>query len=370
MTLFQRLLVAFFALFSPNKYYTGLNEDTRPQVEKDKDYLHEERAASTVPADPFGNVQIVDNTYYLENQQQTSSCVPHGVGLALAIERKADTGEYVRLSPMFAYRLRNTYPQEGCALQNIYDVYRKFGSPLYTTLPTPKTEAQANAVYLTTAMYNEAKMYKGLNYFTIFDCTNMDTLGSVAQQGHAVPILIYATYPEWAQLYPQVTNPYLTRSSPTAEVKHCVAILPKSGFIRDGKRYFTVQDSSWFGSIALRYVSEDFIKARCYGAGYWDTVAEFAGGPRPIHTFNTVLRVGSTGPDVVALQQLLISEKLLPPDCATGTFGGLTLAALHGFQNRYASEILIPQHLDKPTDTFGPSSIAKANQLCSPHAQT
>lgn len=342
--------------------FTGVIDDPRYWEEKITDYRHEERDIAAV-ADPFSNVQITESPFSYENQNSTSSCVPHGVGLALAIERKKDTNNYSRLSYMFNYRLRDNYAAEGSYLQGQFNSYRHVGAPLFTTLPDTSTEEQANAVSLTPSMYAEASIFKGLNYFTVSDFRNIDTLASIAAQGHGIAILIFAAQDEWGRDFPIIEDPSMVLSN-TNEIRHCVCILPNSGFMLNAKKYVTIQDSAWFGGKKLRYLSEDWIKSRVYGAAYWSSVSLLASGPRPVFVFGRTLQYGSVGSDVKAMQQLFISEGLLPSDCATGNFYGLTLSALHAFQTKYKDKILTPLGLDKPTDVFGEQCIKWANQLC------
>lgn len=343
-------------------YFTGNVEDPRLQEAKDKDWAHEERAMAK-PLGPFDHQQIKKSPYPYEHQWYTSSCTPHGVGLALAIERKADVGGYTRLAPIFVYRLRANYPSEGCWLQNVFDIYRNTGAPLFTTLPTPEREAQANALTLSQAMYDEAAIFKGFNYYTIKEKWNdINVLGDIAQMGHAVPILFYANRNEWSRDYPVILNPHLR--SGEAEVSHCVTILPNSGFTKNGIKYLTIQDSAAFGGMSLRHLSEEFVKARVFAAGYWDKVVPLGSGAYPHYIFSTDLSVGMQNDNVRAMQKLFIAEGLLANENATGYFGGKTLAALHAFQDKYRSEILDPNGLSKPTNTFGPASRAVANKLC------
>lgn len=355
-----RLILNWIKGLSRSTSFTGLIEDPRWTYEKNQDWLHEERVVGSV-ANPFGNTQILESPYPYENQNQTSSCVAHGVGLALAIERKLDKGDYERLSWIYAYRLRSNYPQAGSWPQGMFDIYKNYGAPLYTTLPNPQTEDQANAIVLTTAEYNEAAIYKGLNYFTI-SAVNIDTVASVTASGHAVPIVFYSTQDEWGRDYPVIEEPTLDPA--TAEIRHDVCVLPNSGFILNGVKYVTIQDSAWFGGKKIRHLSETFFNKRVYGAGYWDTVNQLGLGPRPKYKWSIPLKVGSTGEDVRQIQLLFISEGLLPNDCATGYFGGRTLAGLHAFQTKYMAQILTPIGLDKPTDLWGNASISFANQLC------
>ena len=85
------------------------------------------------------------------------------------------------------------------------------------------------------------------------------------------------------------------------------------------------------------------------------------------------LKVGSSGPDVLALQKLLNAyPDTLIADAGAGSpgnesdwFGSLTKAAVITFQEKYADEILAPVGLSKGTGTVGPSTRAKLNALCS-----
>lgn len=82
---------------------------------------------------------------------------------------------------------------------------------------------------------------------------------------------------------------------------------------------------------------------------------------------------GATGADVMALQQFL-NANVATQVAASGPgsagmetqyYGGLTAAAVSNFQVTYRDEILTPVGLVNPTGYFGPSTMAKANALCS-----
>lgn len=345
-------------------HFTGVIDDPRTMFEKRTDYLHEERVATGGVADPFGNAQISDSGFYYENQHGTGACVPHAIGLALAIERLSDTKTYARVYPFMPYRMRSNFPQAGSWPVEIFNLYAKYGAPLYGNLPNFDSDAQANGLVITQQMLNDALAFKGKEYYTISVPNNITTIAQVAAQGHAVPITIYANYQEWFPEYPVIIYPGLQKGDKLADVAHEICVLPNSGFTKDGKRYVTVQDSAQFNGIKLRHVSEDFIVARAYGAGYWDTVDIIGGGPRPKYHFSQTLKYGMKSEEVRQMQLLLIAEGCLPADCATGLFAGRTLAGVHAFQNKYAKDILIPISLTAPTDTWGSMCIKKANELC------
>lgn len=348
-------------ILSLRNHQTGVLEDDPRGVDAAKsDFLHEERVPAPTP-DPFGNPRITGSRYPYENQGSTSECVPHGVALAYAIEREKDGGEFVRVSQTFVYRHRANYPGEGAWMPDIFNIIRKYGAPLFSTLPTPSSEALANAVVITAQMYREAEIFRGDEFYTLENPKDFEEIARIAQLGHGVPIIIYARWVEWAILVPFVQS-LLERFG--APINHCVCVLPQSGHWFEGKRYVTIQDSAWFGGYKLRHLSEDFIKARCYAAAYWDTVKFIGSGERPNVVFTKVLKLGSEGDEVKKMQTLLIAEGFLPTDCASGYFGGRTLAGVRVFQNRYAADILVPLGLDAPTDMWGSACIAKANKLC------
>lgn len=99
--------------------------------------------------------------------------------------------------------------------------------------------------------------------------------------------------------------------------------------------------------------------------------ASSAAGVCP-YTWTRDLSSGSTGADVMKLQQFLNAD----PDTRvavegagsagseTEYYGPATAAAVSKLQVKYRSEILSPANLVNPTGYFGPSTRAKANSLC------
>lgn len=90
------------------------------------------------------------------------------------------------------------------------------------------------------------------------------------------------------------------------------------------------------------------------------------------YTWTRALGQGSTGPDVMRLQQYLNASadtRLAvsgagSPGSETAYYGPITASAVSRFQVKYRSEILTPLGLANPTGYFGPASMAKANALC------
>lgn len=354
-------------LLTRSKINTGVLPDPRPQEEKDKDYQHEELAMGlSIPQSIYGS-KITESPYPIENQGATNSCIPHSGTLASGILLKSISGFFVRLSKIFLYRLRSNFPDIGMYLQNMADLMISKGVPLLSSAPTPSTEELCNTFSLTAEMITEASTNKVDSYINVKYANQIDTLAEIASKGTPISILIYATRAEWSQVYPQIYNKFLTVDN--AEVQHCITILPNSGFIENGLKYVTIQDSAFFGGFHLRNLSETFIKSRLYGALYFAKLEYQAGlGVRPKHHFDTTkpLTLGMNSIEVIALQKCLQFEGLFPQaqEC-TGYFGGLTRAGVKKFQDRYADFILKPSGAIKPTGDCYSFTLNQLNNLYS-----
>lgn len=90
------------------------------------------------------------------------------------------------------------------------------------------------------------------------------------------------------------------------------------------------------------------------------------------YTWTRDLSQGSTGPDVMKLQQFLNADADTRVAASgagsvgaeTEYYGPATAAAVSKMQVKYRAEVLSPAGLVNPTGFFGPSSRAKANSVC------
>ncbi len=86
--------------------------------------------------------------------------------------------------------------------------------------------------------------------------------------------------------------------------------------------------------------------------------------------FTRNLNIGSTGADVKRLQQFLNAQGFVVAASGNGSagnetsyYGPATFDAVKRFQEKYSSEILVPNGLTKGTGFFGPSTIKKINKM-------
>ncbi|HWP61564.1 MAG TPA: peptidoglycan-binding domain-containing protein [Candidatus Paceibacterota bacterium] len=91
------------------------------------------------------------------------------------------------------------------------------------------------------------------------------------------------------------------------------------------------------------------------------------------YVWDTDLKVGSAGSDVLHLQQFLNAFLPSPiavagpgsPGNETSLFGSLTKKAVMTFQQKFAADILLPNALTAPTGMVGPATRKKLHLLCS-----
>jgi hypothetical protein len=347
------------------KYNTGANLDMRPVEEKQKIFYHEEIATGTQYS-KYGTKEEADKAkrYPKENQKRTSSCMAHATALALGIDNELEGHDYVRLSQALMYRKRANYPAEGMILDDVFEIARKIGSCRYELLPTPDTEYEINNVKIPQVALDEAQTYKASNHVNIRNHTDFEVLNSIASQGKAIVVMIYATRREWAQEYPKRMDNITLSQAP---IRHGVTILPKSGFIdKLGRKYVIVQDSvpEWN---SYHYLDEDWIANRTYGAGYpLNLENKPVQASRPRCIFTTQMWAGQQSEDVKNLQICLKYLGFFPSNSEpTGYFGGITLKAVKDFQTAYKGDILTPVGLEVASGIVGHSTIKKLNELFS-----
>lgn len=328
-----------------DEFYSGALPDTRPDKEREKDYVVDE--ILTGGPIPFENKKVEKLTATIYPQEYTSSCVPHAFLTQLEYEGiLTDPKAQLR-----AYRKRSNYPQEGSNGVDLYNQIRGGQSPL-TEAPVTKgmREMEANALPYVLG----TKDLPEFNYFIFQDYA---TIPGVVAGGRAVSIFIFATNKEWSKEYVEIEDENLDANK--AYVRHAVCLVPSGDFSEKGKEWLSVHDSAAFGKRHLRYISQDFLLKRTYFAA---TVHKKESLPPPVQSGKPtrVCAFGERGDAVKTLQTFLAKEGYLNAQHITGYYGALTAKAVLWYQLKHHEKFAanIPQLLDWGGKYWGTGSIS------------
>jgi hypothetical protein len=247
----------------------------------------------------------------------------------LGIDEVYEGREFVDLSPRYMYPFRAN-DGGGMYLPNAMDLGRTRGMTTESLLPSDnKGETAMNVKSdITPAMDAVAIKYKTAGWVQL--PIDIEAIASITSMGKGVLLGNRFDYDEWTD-YPTV-NPNSKRSCGhgTAGVDNVLS---------NGKQYI-VMDDSWgprYAKFGQRYLSQEWLKARCFFAGYTiNFIYESNTTDKPIHLFTKWMRKGDKNADVVALQDILKYEGLFPLNVeSTGLYGPATQRAVRKFQDKY-----------------------------------
>lgn len=340
------------------KTYIGAKIDERPPLAKSKDYSHLE--VGSTEATIWKTKEEAEKTatlYIKRNQKTTSSCGAHAGELILSI----NTG--VIHEPAFIYRNRANYPAEGMWHWDIGAILTNLGA--CENLGITKTETQYNAYTPTSADITNAKSFSGRSHVILEnDKFTIDDIAFILNNlQKPLGLHVYWNDKQWSTDKPVAP---IKIAPNDAKFHHFITALPNSAYIEDGKKYFIIQDSSWFGMYNTRTLGEDWVNNQTYAGVYLkalDTtppIKKVSFG----YVFLYDLTVGSKGTDVFNLQYALQELGFFPANIKpTGYFGGITRQAVKDFQKAYFSTILQVIGLKTPTGYFGASTRKQLNKL-------
>lgn len=339
------------------RYFTGVVDDPRTKQEKKKDWKAEELLAGDFSVSWEEKKEW--KSYTPRNQKSTSSCVPQSVSKLLEINEKNETGEKVVFSASKPYAER-TNQGEGSYL---HEMLKYAVDPTFYTLESRIKSQNLNSDQQMEELAKKwdgddkkiAKKYSGKSYLIVEN--DIDAIAHWVEQGYGVAILIYADASEWRLKYPKVkenVKPW------TANVRHAVAVVDY-GLIR-GKKFLKIEDSALFGGRNERWVEENFIKERCYAAGF---VFDQPNTPleAPKWNFTRTLWYGMRkDTDVSKLQDLLKKEGFFPKHIpSTGNYLEITRQAVEKYQRHY--ELASQWELDWVNGRIvGPKTRRKLNE--------
>jgi len=312
--------------------FTGCLIDNRPEIEKEKDFQHEEIFAQ-------GAVNWEERkpiSYRIRNQANSSSCVAQTLALMISILNAQEEGRWVDFSASDIYRRRQNQGYGGMIGNDALEIARKFGTTLDVLMPSQNMgEREINQIARKHSDELIAPIFKADAYFHL--PFNIDRIAGVLAQGK--PVMTWFMFPraEWTA-EPKVTT------STTDMVHHSVTAVDY--VIKNGKKFIVVQDSWGLDRSTdqgLRYISEDYIKSRMTFCAYitdlpnnWKNNPTVPDVTKPKVILTQTLRKGSRGDEVAKLQQVLKYEELFPQTATfDGIFGNITHLGVVAFQKKH-----------------------------------
>lgn len=357
---------------------TGANIDERSEAAKSRDFRHEEIAMAAPVV--WKEKSYEELRKFPERFQITSlSCMAQSGTKNLGIANFTLTGEFPVLSAGPVYRNRFNYPNGGMSLPDLLALLCKPKACLESEFSSQNMDENAmNAapLQLTPAQAASAKKYAADKYVFLKTPLDIDEVAAILAAGKSVQLIMYfdgAIGPDGKAEYwtpkPVILYPKLDLYG-AATSRHGIAGVD---FLTiDGVKHLYIEDSAgnWTGinGEGRRYVSEAFLRARCYGAGYIVKMA-FTDTQKPVYSFTKPLVYDMRdNKDVAALQAILQYEKFMPTEIdgkplkPTGNFLGLTAQGLKDWQ--VAHGILdFKDEMDMRKIRFGAKSMKLANTL-------
>lgn len=362
------------------KYQTGGLIDNRPPEAQAKNWIHDEIAAASAPVNWVEKDPSTYRSFPERFQDQSFSCMAQSGEKTLGVENANVAGVFPVLSAQPVYQGRVNAPQAGMFQYDLFARLTKDLSPLESEVPSQHmSEDQLNVpVVLSGSETADADKYKANSYIffnvaintttgKVQNALDIDQVASVIAQGKAVHLMNFFTDAEWWVPYPSLIEADLTLYNGSEH--HGVSAVDFT--LYKGEKALIIEDSAGndtgIGGHGQRVVTESFLKARCYGAGY--LIKTLSAPSKPQHVFTQPLTYGMVNnADVTELQAILQYEGFMAsivdgaPFAPTGNFFGMTAAALKAWQIAHGIEDFAndPNVADV---RFGQKSIDLANKL-------
>lgn len=359
----------------PNEMFqNGAVIDTRPDIEKAKDYKIGEVVASINPVNWIEKPETSWKRFPIFNQDGSGSCVAQTMAKLLGVlYANRNNGTYVHFSATHVYQRRANKPDGGMAGVDAFEIAKK-GVTLEALTPSQNMgDSAMDSVVIEKYKDDVGKIFKIDNYLQL-GTKDIDVVASVIQTtGKAVMVWFYFTHDEWTDK-PIVKNKNLSLTG-AGTARHSVTAVDYT--LVDGKKCLIIEDS-WgtsYGKAGQRIITEDFFKARNWFSAYpIDFKFEVSPTPSPVY-FTLACRFvpdpalsasqqnkidSVQHEEVVRIQRFLQQRGFFPSNATcTGYYGAVTAKAVFNWQ--------IANGVDTANSTlkgwyWGSKSIAKANQ--------
>lgn len=293
--------------------------------------------------------------YPIFDQGSTNQCTWFTIKKLLGINYLKDEGAFLDFSASYGYEQRENRPSSGDSVNSIRNTGKR-GVTLEQLYPS-KTKKNNDTAELT-AKPHAAKVAEVFKIDELLDLPtgDIDAIASTMKAtGKGVMLWFWATSKEWKQFIPQLIDKNITLY--TAPVRHSVTAV--DFFIYDGKKCLLIEDS-WgtdTGHGGRRLITEDFLKARNYYAGY---VTKFQFSTAPVVVKPKIpVNFGEENASVGVLQRYLQAKGFFPANHGTTNYyGSITAEAVLKWQ--LANNVDNPETLKSlKGHYFGQKSLAK-----------
>lgn len=317
------------------EFNSGALLDTRPQEEKDKDFLFKEIVASVSPVNWIEKKPTVWRKFPIFNQDGSGSCVAQTMAKILGVMYWLKNNVYVHFSATHIYQRRSNKPSGGMIGVDAFNIARK-GTTLEVLVPSQDmNDSQMDAIKIEKYKEDVGTVFK-IGNFVIDPIKDIDTIASIIQEtGKPVMVWFYFNHDEWTDQPRILREVDINNSS-----RHSVTAVDFT--LYKGKKALIIDDS-WgtsYGKAGQRIIDEDFFKVRNFFAGHAMSFSfEETVDPTPPSEptlFTQKMKFGDSNTQVTLLQKKLQSAGFFPSNVScTGYFGSITKQSVSKFQTKY-----------------------------------
>ena len=256
------------------------------------------------------------------NQYKSYKCGAFSARKMLGILYWIKYGIYLDFSDEDIYQRRANRPYAGMWEDDIYNILSN-GTTLKILAgnKNTQTDAESDAVKIEQYAHDVGTVFKTGKKIAI-NSIDIDTIASVIQTtGKPVLIMTYFSQSEYSQLVPKILD-YNSKNSSNGMMVHY--IIATDFYIRNGVKYLKCEDSAWFGGIADRRLTSEWVSKRVLSASY----------PMNFKFIESILMPTYTG-SVSSLQDCLTVYGTFPSNVTNrGVYGSITIQAVKDFQTK------------------------------------
>lgn len=341
---------------------SGALVDARTPEAKARDWHQHEILAALASVQWIEKPQSALRRFPIFDQDSSGSCVAQTEAKELGIMRYLTDGVYVHFSATDIYQRRANRPAPGMGADDARQILQG-GTTLEALSPSQNMgDGQMDGALVEPYKREVGAVFAVPNYLALAH-GDIDAIASTIQAtGKGVMLWFYFKYDEWTDT-PTIKHSDLVLGASTT-LHHSVTAVDFS--LRGNDKVIFIEDS-WgdgAGVAGQRFITEGFLKARNYYAGYLVNFRfQDAPTPKPEHIFLEDLWLGTYSDEVRALQDCLRYDGEFPANAdSTGYYGPVTQTAVQKFQVKHG--IAAPGELGY--GRVGPKTRAMLNLIFAP----